>query len=172
MTPALIIGWMTQAIVVSALLAAAALVLQRIAGRALPARMIWGGALFSSLLLVLVAPLRSAPRATPETLTLVAVAVVDAGSYSVVVTTSAGSVKALALTSKALPKSPLPAPIPSSESHAFPALPLSNGNCGGAILMLVRSISCEIIGSAVVTLESVKAWPPQPITPLNGLALR
>ncbi len=73
MTPSLIIGWMTQAIVVSALLAAAALVLQRLAGRALPARIIWGGALFSSLLLVLVAPLRSAPRATPETLTLVAV---------------------------------------------------------------------------------------------------
>lgn len=73
MTPSLIIGWMTQAIVVSALLAAAALVLQRLAGRALPARMIWGGALFSSLLLVFIAPLRTAPRVTPETLTLVAV---------------------------------------------------------------------------------------------------
>ncbi len=63
MTPSLMIGWMTQAIVVSALLAAAALMLQRLAGRALPARMIWAGALFASLLLVLAAPLRTAPSA-------------------------------------------------------------------------------------------------------------
>ena len=61
MTPALIVGWMTQAIVVSALLALAALLLQKLAGRALPNRMIWSGALFSSLVLVLVAPLRMAP---------------------------------------------------------------------------------------------------------------
>ena len=54
MTPALIVGWMTQAIVVSALLALAALLLQKLAGRALPNRMIWSGALFSSLVLVLV----------------------------------------------------------------------------------------------------------------------
>lgn len=73
MTPSLIIGWMTQAIVVSTLLAAAALVLQRLAGRALPVRMIWGGAFFASSLLVLVAPLRTLPRATAETLTLAAV---------------------------------------------------------------------------------------------------
>ncbi|QJR34685.1 M56 family metallopeptidase [Gemmatimonas groenlandica] len=70
MTPSLIIGWMTQAIVVSALLAAAALVLQRLAGRALPARVIWAGALFSSLVLVLVAPLRPAPQSTLATITL------------------------------------------------------------------------------------------------------
>lgn len=61
MTPSLMIGWMTQAIVVSALLAVAALLLQKLAGRALPARLIWSGALFSSLVLVLVAPLRRAP---------------------------------------------------------------------------------------------------------------
>jgi hypothetical protein len=61
MTPALIIGWMTQAMVVSALLALAALLLQKVAGRALPNRLIWSGALFSSLVLVLVAPLRMAP---------------------------------------------------------------------------------------------------------------
>ncbi len=61
MTPALLIGWMTQAIVVSALLALAALLLQRLAGRAVPNRLIWSGALFSSLVLVLVAPLRTAP---------------------------------------------------------------------------------------------------------------
>ena len=63
MTPSLTVAWMTQAIVVSSLLAVSALVLQKLAGRALPARAIWGGALFASLLLVLVAPLRSAPRA-------------------------------------------------------------------------------------------------------------
>ncbi len=63
MTPSLMIGWMTQAIVVSALLASVALLLQRLAGRALPARMIWAGALFSSFLLVLVAPFRTAPSA-------------------------------------------------------------------------------------------------------------
>ena len=61
MTPALIVGWMTQAIVVSALLALAALLLQKLAGRALPNRLIWSGALFSSLVLVLVAPLRMTP---------------------------------------------------------------------------------------------------------------
>ena len=61
MTPALLVGWMTQAIVVSALLAVAALLLQQLAGRALPNRLIWSGALFSSLVLVLVAPLRMAP---------------------------------------------------------------------------------------------------------------
>ena len=61
MTPALIVGWMTQAIVVSALLALAALLLQKLAGRALPNRLIWSGALFASLVLVLVAPLRMAP---------------------------------------------------------------------------------------------------------------
>ena len=72
MTPSLMIGWMTQAIVVSALLAAAALLLQRLAARALPARLIWAGALFSSLLLVLVAPLRGAPD-TATTADLVAV---------------------------------------------------------------------------------------------------
>jgi TonB-dependent SusC/RagA subfamily outer membrane receptor len=69
MTPALIVGWMTQAIVVSALLALSALLLQKLAGRALPNRLIWSGALFSSLVLVLVAPLRMAPspaNAVPE----------------------------------------------------------------------------------------------------------
>jgi TonB-dependent SusC/RagA subfamily outer membrane receptor len=52
---------MTQAIVVSTLLALAALLLQKLAGRALPNRLIWSGALFSSLVLVLVAPLRMTP---------------------------------------------------------------------------------------------------------------
>ena len=69
MTPALLVGWMTQAIVVSALLALAALLLQKVAGRSLPNRLIWSGALFSSLGLVLVAPLRMAPAsadAVPE----------------------------------------------------------------------------------------------------------
>jgi TonB-dependent SusC/RagA subfamily outer membrane receptor len=69
MTPALIVGWMTQAIVVSALLALSALLLQKLAGRALPNRLIWSGALFSSLVLVLVAPLRMAlspANAVPE----------------------------------------------------------------------------------------------------------
>ncbi len=66
MTPALIVGWMTQAIVVSALLALAALLLQQVAGRALPNRLIWSGALFSSLVLVLVAPLRIAPPSANE----------------------------------------------------------------------------------------------------------
>ena len=61
MTAALIVSWMTQAIVVSALLALAALLLQKVAGRSLPNRLIWSGALFSSLVLVLVAPLRMAP---------------------------------------------------------------------------------------------------------------
>jgi len=73
MTPSLMIGWMTQAIVVSALLAAAAMLLQRLAGRALPARLIWAGALFSSLLLVLAAPLRTAPPDAASTLDVVAV---------------------------------------------------------------------------------------------------
>ena len=63
MMPSLIVGWMTQALVVSSLLAVAALVLQKLAGGALPSRAIWGGALFASLLLVLVAPLRIEPRA-------------------------------------------------------------------------------------------------------------
>ena len=62
MMPSLIVGWMTQALVVSSLLAVAALVLQKLAGGALPSRAIWGGALFASLLLVLVAPLRIEPR--------------------------------------------------------------------------------------------------------------
>jgi len=69
MTPALLVGWMTQAIVVSALLALTALLLQTLAGRALPTRLIWSGALFSSLVLVLVAPWRMAPpsaQATPK----------------------------------------------------------------------------------------------------------
>jgi hypothetical protein len=52
---------MTQAIVVSALLALTALLLQQLAGRSLPARLIWSGALLSSLALVLVAPFRMAP---------------------------------------------------------------------------------------------------------------
>lgn len=72
MTPSMMVGWMTQAIVVSALLAASALLLQRLAGGALPARLIWGGALFASLLLVLVAPLRTVPTSPPATLTIVA----------------------------------------------------------------------------------------------------
>jgi TonB-dependent SusC/RagA subfamily outer membrane receptor len=72
MTPALIVGWMTQAIVVSALLALAALLLQKLAGRALPNRLVWSGALFSSLVLVLVAPLRMAPPAA-NTVTEIAV---------------------------------------------------------------------------------------------------
>jgi TonB-dependent SusC/RagA subfamily outer membrane receptor len=61
MTPSLLVGWMTQAIVVSALLALTALLLQQLAGRSLPARLIWSGALLSSLALVLVAPFRMAP---------------------------------------------------------------------------------------------------------------
>ncbi|WP_411280211.1 M56 family metallopeptidase [Gemmatimonas sp.] len=72
MTPSLMIGWMTQAMVVSALLAAAALLLQRLAGRALPVRTIWAGALFASLLLVLVAPLRTAPSSAPVATDVVA----------------------------------------------------------------------------------------------------
>jgi TonB-dependent SusC/RagA subfamily outer membrane receptor len=47
--------------VISALLAVAALLLQQLAGRAVPNRLIWSGALFASLVLVLVAPLRTAP---------------------------------------------------------------------------------------------------------------
>jgi TonB-dependent SusC/RagA subfamily outer membrane receptor len=84
MTPALLIGWMTHAMVVSALLALAALLLQTLAGRALPARLIWSGALFSSLVLVLVAPWRMAPpsaQATPE-ITLVGSSIAAAPATS------------------------------------------------------------------------------------------
>ncbi|MDQ8162949.1 MAG: M56 family metallopeptidase [Gemmatimonadota bacterium] len=84
MTPALLIGWLTQAIVVSALLAAAALLLQKLAGRAVPNRLIWSGALFSSLVLVLVAPLRT----TPPTLTTVPERVIIGAPIAAAATTS------------------------------------------------------------------------------------
>ena len=80
MTPALIVGWMTQAIVVSALLALAALLLQKLAGRALSNRLIWSGALFSSLVLVLVAPLRMAPRSADAATEIAMIARPGAGA--------------------------------------------------------------------------------------------
>lgn len=80
MTPALIVGWMTQAIVVSALLALAAMLLQKLAGRALPNRLIWSGALFSSLVLVLVAPLRMAPQSADAATEIAMIARPGAGA--------------------------------------------------------------------------------------------
>lgn len=80
MTPALIVGWMTQAIAVSALLALAAMLLQKLAGRALPNRLIWSGALFSSLVLVLVAPLRMAPQSADAATEIAMIARPGAGA--------------------------------------------------------------------------------------------
>jgi len=80
MTPSLLVGWMTQAIVVSALLALTALLLQQLAGRSLPARLIWSGALLSSLALVLVAPFRMAPPSANTITEIVVIGAPGAGA--------------------------------------------------------------------------------------------
>ncbi len=58
MTAAFVAAWMAQGLVIAALLAVTALVLQWIARDAVPARVIWGAALVGATLLTFVAPFR------------------------------------------------------------------------------------------------------------------
>lgn len=58
MTPSLIAAWWVQGLMVAVLLAAAAALLQWIARDAVPARVIWAGALLGATVLTFVAPLR------------------------------------------------------------------------------------------------------------------
>ena len=69
MTPALAVAWMTQAIVISVLLAGTAWLVQRVACHVIPSRLIWGSALFCTLVLVVAAPWRTSatPPRLPET---------------------------------------------------------------------------------------------------------
>ena len=69
MTPALTVAWMTQAIVISVLLAGTAWLVQRVACHVIPSRLIWGSAIFCTLVLVVAAPWRTsaAPLRLPET---------------------------------------------------------------------------------------------------------
>lgn len=62
MTPSLIAAWWVQGLMVAAILAAAAALLQWIARDAVPARVIWAGALLGATVLTCIAPLRLRER--------------------------------------------------------------------------------------------------------------
>lgn len=64
MTPSLLAAWWMQGLLIAALLAATAALLQRIAREAVPARVLWAGALVGTTLLTFVSPLRLRERAT------------------------------------------------------------------------------------------------------------